>query len=263
MIYSFMKFVVIGRAKYGDVKKAIRSKGNKERALHSVRFFKTGKGEYGEGDMFLGLTVPQQRAIAKQFADLPISEVEKLLASPYHEDRFTVLVILVEQYKKGDIESKERIVNFYLAHKERVNNWDLVDSSAPYILGEYLFDCPKECGILSELAYSDLLWDRRIAIISTLFLISRGRYAETLKCAKVLLNDKEDLIHKATGWALREVWKRSPEVAEKFLDQYADRMPRTMLRYSIERMPEPKRKKYLHGGKNKGESVKRASRFLK
>jgi 3-methyladenine DNA glycosylase AlkD len=228
-----------------EVKKAIRELGNATKAAKSARFFKTGQGEYGEGDRFLGLTVPEQRAIAKRFCDLGLLEVEKLLESPYHEDRFTALEILVMQYERADTETQEKLVEFYLAHTARINNWDLVDTSAPYIFGHHLYHHPEKHEILRQLARSASLWERRIAIVSTLYFIQRGRLQETLEIAEMLLGDTEDLMHKACGWMLREVWKRSPETAETFLDKHAATMPRTMLRYAIERMEEAKRKVYL------------------
>lgn len=228
-----------------EVKKSIRVLGNPAKAVNSARFFKTGKGQYGEGDRFLGLTVPEQRRIAKRFRELPVEEIAKLLASPYHEDRFTALEILVMRYERSGPDEREELAMFYLRHADRVNNWDLVDTSAPYILGHYLHSRSEKREMLLELARSESLWERRIAIVSTLYHIGQGRYRETCMIARILLGDREDLIHKATGWMLREVWKRDAQAAERFLDKHATVMPRTMLRYAIERMPEGKRREYL------------------
>lgn len=228
-----------------EVKKAIRELASAEKANASAWFFKTGKGEYGEGDKFLGLTVPEGRSVAKRFRELALPEIEKLLKSPYHEDRFVALEILVMQYEKGDTDTQEELAAFYLAHTDRINNWDLVDTSAPYLLGHFLYHHPKKRTLLSELARSKSLWERRIAIVSTLYCIGQGRYRETLDIAKALLGDREDLIHKAVGWMLREIWKRDAKEAEKFLNKHLAALPRTTLRYAIERMPEPQRKEYL------------------
>lgn len=228
-----------------EVKKTIRAFGNPDRATRSAGFFKTGKGEYGEGDRFIGLTVPEQRRIARRFRNLPLPEMEKLLASPHHEDRFTALEILVMQYEHSDTDAQDELVMFYLRHADRINNWDLVDTSAPYILGSYFYHHPEKRRILLDLARAASLWKRRIAIVSTLYAIGQGRYRDALEIARILLNDREDLIHKASGWMLREIWKRNPRTAEKFLDTHVSVMPRTMLRYAIERMPERKRKEYM------------------
>ncbi|HEY4518418.1 MAG TPA: DNA alkylation repair protein [Candidatus Paceibacterota bacterium] len=231
--------------KAGEVQKAIRAKASTKRAKSNAWYFKTGKGEYGYGDKFTGLTVPEQREIAKRFRELPLSEVKKLLVSAYHEDRFVALEILVMQYGWVGESERKQIAKFYLQNKAGANNWDLVDTSAPYILGHYLFTNKSERGVLMKLAGSKSLWDRRIAIVSTLYFIGQKRFNETLEIAKILLKDKEDLIHKAVGWALREVWKRDPGVAEAFLTHHKAAMPRTTLRYAIERMSESKRKAFL------------------
>ena len=230
-----------------DVQQALRKIADPKRATSSARFFKTGKGEYGEGDKFLGIRVPNQRAIAHRHLDLPRSEISKLLAGAYHEDRFTALEILVAQYERATRADQAQIVKFYLAHTNRINNWDLVDTSAPYILGHYLFYKPKEMKILKKLAASNNIWERRIAIIATLYFIGKGRFDETIALAAQLLRDKHDLIQKAVGWALREVGKRDANVLEKFLATRASRMPRTMLRYAIEKLTKEKRDLYLRG----------------
>ncbi len=211
------------------------------RAAGAQRYFKTGVGEYGEGDIFIGVTVPHMRAVAKKYVSLPYSEVRKLLASPIHEQRFVALEILVFKYERG--EEQEKIVNFYLKHRKHINNWDLVDTSAPYILGHWLLQ--HEHSVLDTLVHSKHLWDRRIAIVSTLVLIRAGAYTETLRLAEILLTDTHDLMHKATGWMLREVGKKSEKTLTDFLDIHASHMPRTMLRYAIERLTKEKRGMYL------------------
>ncbi|MEA1929789.1 MAG: DNA alkylation repair protein [Patescibacteria group bacterium] len=214
-----------------------------ERAKASAWYFKTGKGQYGYGDIFWGITVPNERKVAKRHKDLPFAEIKKLLRHKVHECRFTGLLILVTQYKAGDKAEQKRIAKFYLTHRQQVNNWDLVDSSAPYILGPHLLD--KDRSMLYRLVRSKNLWDRRIAVISTFAFIRDGDYEDSLKLAKLLLEDKHDLIHKAVGWTLREVGKKSLEAEEGFLKKHASIMPRTMLRYAIEKFPEKKRKSYL------------------
>ncbi len=208
------------------------------------RFFKTGKGEYGEGDMFLGIVVPTQRKIANQFSTLSLNEIEKLLTSKIHEHRLIALLILIEQFNKGNETIRNTICSFYLSHTKYINNWDLVDLSAHHIVGAYLEK--KNRDILYGLARSESLWERRIAILSTFYFIKRGDFKDTLQTAKILLHDSHDLIQKAVGWMLREVGKRGGEKEEvEFLDAYAHEMPRTMLRYAIERFPQEKRAKYL------------------
>lgn len=231
----------------GDVERQIKRKGTKARAKASAWYFKTGPGEYGQGDVFLGLTVPQQRAIAKEFRNLAHAEVAKLLASKYHECRFVALEILVFQFEKASGREQAKIANFYLAHTKGINNWDLVDTSAPYILGPYLFENTGKRKLLNKLVRSKNIWQRRIAIISTLYFIGQNRFDESLALAESLLADKHDLIHKATGWALREVGKRDQDALEKFLHKHIAHMPRTTLRYAIEKFPEALRKEYLTG----------------
>jgi len=217
---------------------------NPERAKSSAWFFKTGPGQYGEGDQFVGISVPQQRALAKKYWQLAPSDIKKLLHSKVHEHRLTALFILVLQYQKTkDDKEKERIVNFYLDNKSQVNNWDLVDSSASYILGDYLLTRPRD--ELYKLAKSDSLWDRRIAIIATAAFIKKEQFDDTLAIAQFLLKDSHDLIHKAVGWMLREVGQKDVDVLKKFLDKNKDLMPRTMLRYAIEKFSEVERKSYL------------------
>lgn len=230
---------------FRKLKKELRAHANKERALLCMRYFKTGKGEYGYGDVFLGLTVPMLRKIAKKYADLSLPDIEKLLKSKIHEERFIALVILVMKYTKIEtkIETKTKIADFYLKHRKFVNSWDLVDTSAPQILGAYLFG--KDTRVLYRLARSKSIWDRRIAIIATQYFIRLGEYKETLAIAELLLSDTHDLIHKAVGWMLREVGNRSRDAEQAFLKKNVRRMPRTMLRYAIEKFPESKRRKYL------------------
>jgi len=219
-----------------DLKKA----GEAERAKLFLRFFKTGKGEYGEGDLFLGITVPKTREIAKKYKDLNLKDLQKLLESKIHEHRLCALMILRFQYDKT--KSKE-IVDFYLKNTKNINNWDLVDLSCSYIIGDWLKD--KDRGLLYRLAKSKSLWERRIAIISTSQFIRNTQFEDTIKISEMLLTDKHDLIHKAVGWMLREMGKRDQKVLEKFLQKYSKQMPRTMLRYAIEKFDEQKRKSYL------------------
>jgi len=208
-------------------------------------FFKTGKGEYGEGDQFCGITVPVLRKIAKRYLHLRLADVKKLLRSPVHEHRFTALEILVFQFEAGDESAKEKLFDFYLRHTRYINNWDLVDTSAPYIVGEHLATRPRK--ILYRLAKSSNVWERRIAIVATAAFIKRRDLKDTFGIAAVLLKDKHDLIHKAVGWMLREAGKRSEPAMLNFLAENYAGMPRTALRYAIERLPEPKRKGILKG----------------
>jgi 3-methyladenine DNA glycosylase AlkD len=214
--------------------------------IHAKRlsgFFKTGKGQYGEGDLFLGIPVPKQRRIAKKYLNLKLNDIEELLKSKFHEHRFTALVILVSKYQKATESNKDEIFNFLLQNTDSINNWDLVDLSAPRIIGDYLVD--KDRSILFELAKSNSLWERRISILATFKFISNNDFEDALKISELLLDDKHDLIHKAVGWALREIGKKDQELEEQFLDKYAAMMPRTMLRYAIEKFDEKKRKFYL------------------
>jgi 3-methyladenine DNA glycosylase AlkD len=216
---------------------------NPPKAKILAGFFKTGKGQYGEGDIFLGITVPDQRKIAKKYLSLSFVNLQKLLASKIHEYRLVALLILVEQYQKASDQDKSKIVKFYLKNSKNINNWDLVDLSAPKILGEYLSD--KDKSILYKFAKAKNLWQKRIAIVATFSFIRKNNFDETLKIAEILLNDNHDLIHKAVGWMLREVGKKDLKVLEKFLQKHYKKMPRTMLRYAIEKFEEGERKKYL------------------
>jgi 3-methyladenine DNA glycosylase AlkD len=208
------------------------------------RFFKTGKGQYGYGDIFLGLKVPVQRTLAKTYGDLPLDEVVKLLQSIIHEHRLTALLILILKYQKADEKGKKGIFKLYLKHRKNINNWDLVDLSAPNIVGNYLLD--KERHILYTLAKSKSLWDKRIAILATFEFIKNGESKDTFQIAERLLDDEHDLIHKAVGWMLREVGKRIGQSTEEaFLKKHYRHMPRTILRYAIERFPLDLKKKYM------------------
>ncbi|OGG03543.1 DNA alkylation repair protein [Candidatus Gottesmanbacteria bacterium RBG_16_37_8] len=217
---------------------------NPQKAKLLARFFKTGKGEYGEGDIFFGLTVPQQRSIAKRYSDLTVPDLQELIDSPIHEYRLISLLIIVEKYKKGNFKEKEKIVDFYLKNTSQINNWDLVDLSAEKILGDYLMD--KDKSIIYKLTESANIWERRISILTTFQFIKNKKYDDTLKISEILLKDKHDLIHKAVGWMLREIGKRDQKIEEIFLQKYYKIMPRTMLRYAIERFNESKKKYYLN-----------------
>ena len=220
---------------------------NPQKARILARFFKTGKGQYGEGDIFLGIMVPAQRLIAKKYAAISLKDIKSLLASRVHEHRLVALLILVSQFQKADAQGRERIADFYLSQTCRINNWDLVDLSAAQILGEYFWG--KDSAILYRLAASDSLWERRISIIATFAFVKKGRSQETLGIAETLIHDRQDLIHKATGWMLREVGKRDLFSLEGFLGKHAAVMPRTMLRYAIERFEERRRKYWLACGR--------------
>jgi len=226
--------------RFSDLKKELRASADPERARNSAWFFKTSEGQYGHGDRFIGLTVPKIRWIAHRYVDLPLSDIEKLLASPIHEYRFTALEILVAQYER---EKSKAIFDFYLKHTQFVNNWDLVDTSAPYIVGQHLLTRPRK--ILYRLAKSKNLWERRIAIVSTFAFLRAGETEDTFAIAKLLLQDDHDLIHKAVGWALREAGKQSTPALLRFLNEHRGEMPRTTLRYAIERFPEAQRKRLL------------------
>ena len=225
--------------------KELQEKANSEQAKILKRFFKTGEGEYGEGDIFLGVKVPEQRKIAKKYYGLSLPKLQELLKSKIHEHRLTAVIILGEKYKKANEREKENIFNFYLENAKNINNWDLVDLSAPKIVGGFLFDKDKK--VLYKLVQSENLWEKRIAIISTFAFIRKEEFEDCLAISELLLNDEHDLIHKAVGWMLREVGKRNLEVEEEFLKSHYKNMPRTMLRYAIEKFEEEKRKKYLKG----------------
>lgn len=229
--------------KANNVIQALKKYANKDKAAFLPSFFKTGKGQYGEGDKFIGVTVPDQRKVAKQFFTLSFTEIQKLLKSNIHEHRLTALIILVEQYKRGDVKIRKKIFKFYLANTLRVNNWDLVDCSCRDIIGEHLQKQDRK--LLYTLARSKNLWERRIAIVSTWAFIRQNDLKDTFQISKMLLHDSHDLIHKATGWMLREAGKRDTRVLQAFLRDYASRMPRTMLRYAIEKFPPSVRRQYM------------------
>lgn len=226
-----------------NIKKELKSLANPKQAVILERFFKTGSGEYGEGDVFLGIKVPRQRQVAKKYVDLSLADLGKLIKSKIHEQRLVALLILIEKYKKGSDIERQKYYNFYLKNTLYINNWDLVDLSAPNIVGNYLLDKPR--AVLHKLARSGNLWERRIAVIAVFSFIRENDFKDILKLAKLLLNDEHDLIHKAVGWMLRETGKRDQTVLEKFLLKYYQKMPRPMLRYAIERLGESKRKYYL------------------
>lgn len=228
-----------------EIQQRVRLLGSEERATASQWFFKTGPGEYGEGDLFLGLDAPTLRKLAKEYRDASLDTLQKLLKSKFHEERALALLILGLKFGKADAAERQEVYDFYLANTDRINNWDLVDCSAPHIVGAFLID--RDNRKLLQLAKSASLWERRIAIVATQYFIRHYEFDMTFKVAEVLLGDREDLIHKAVGWMLREVGKRHFEVEDAFLQIHYRRMPRTMLRYAIERFPESHRQKYLKG----------------
>jgi len=239
---------------YNKITKELKKYSNLEKAKVLQGFFKTGKGQYGEGDIFLGIVVPNQRLVAKKFIDASFEDIKKLLDSKIHEHRLTAVLILTYQFPKASEVRKKKIYNFYLKNAKQVNNWDLVDLSAQNIVGTYLQSliCHPELvsgsrKVLYKLAKSKNLWERRISIVSTFTFLRNGDFEDTLKIAEILLNDQHDLIHKAVGWMLREVGKRDQKIEEKFLRKHYQKMPRTMLRYAIERFEEELRQKYLKG----------------
>lgn len=227
------------------LKKELKEKSCPKYAEILKRFFKTGPGDYSFGDKFLGIKVPTLRKIAKDYKLLSLNYTLKLLKSPLHEERLIALILMEQKFSKGDPVQKKKIVNQYIKSTKYINNWDLVDLSAPKILGCFLYD--KNPSILYKLVRSKNLWRRRIAIISTFYFIKNNKFDNSLELSEILLHDKEDLIHKAVGWMLREIWKRDKKPAESFIKKHYSEMPRTMLRYAIEKFPETKRKKYLKG----------------
>ncbi|NIM65387.1 MAG: DNA alkylation repair protein [Candidatus Latescibacteria bacterium] len=229
----------------GDVQTQLKMLGSKERADIAQRFFKTGPGEYGEGDKFLGIRVPDIRRLVAAYQDIPMKEVKQLLKSAVHEERLFALLVLVRKYSKGSESDKKQIYNLYLRSTKYINSWDLVDVSAEHIVGAYLVG--KSTETLDTLAKSGNLWERRISIMSTYHFIKRGDFTHTVRIAGMLLSDEEDLIHKAVGWMLREIGKRHLKTEEGFLKKNYRKMPRTMLRYAIEKFPEAKRQRYLRG----------------
>jgi 3-methyladenine DNA glycosylase AlkD len=221
----------------------LKKHASPEKAAASARYFKTGKGEYGEGDIFIGISMPHLRIFSREFRTMPLDQTELLLHSDVHEARMLALLILVQSLKKCTDEHRENVYELYLSKTHCVNNWDLVDTSAPSIVGGYLKDKPRKA--LVKLAKSKSLWERRIAIIATQHFIRQEDFDDTLAISQHLITDKEDLIHKACGWMLREVGDRDESILTNFLEQHAAVMPRTMLRYSIEHLPVEERKYYL------------------
>ncbi len=228
-----------------NIRRHLQKLRNKKKAKILQGFFKAGPGEYGEGDVFLGVVMPDIRKVAKEFQSAPIGEVVKLLRSRVHEERMLALLLFVHKFEKGDDPLRKRIYDLYLRNTKLVNNWDLVDLTAPNIVGAHLLD--KSRKPLFALARSRDLWKRRIAIMSTFHFIKSYDYADTLAISELLLYDKEDLIHKAVGWMLRETGKRALKTEERFLKRHYKSMPRTMLRYAIEKFPQSERRKYLDG----------------
>jgi len=228
-----------------EIKESLQKLADKNTAEVLQRFFKTGAGEYGEGDVFIGIKVPPLRKLAAEFQDTPLKSLRRLLKSEIHEERTLALMILVRQFARADENVRERIYDFYVAHTSFINNWDLVDGSAPYIVGPFLWK--RDRSPLYVLAKSTSLWERRIAILSTFYFIRQNDFVDALKISELLLADEHDLIHKAVGWMLREIGKRDREVEESFLKTRCRTMPRTMLRYAIERFPESHRRRYLLG----------------
>lgn len=227
-----------------NLKKDLDLSSNPKKAIILQRFFKTGKGDYGEGDIFLGITVPEQRKIAKNYTELNLTQIQTLLNSKIHEHRLVGLLILIEKFEKTENKKNEKeIFDFYMSNYDNINNWDLVDLSSHEIAGTYLIDKDKK--ILYEFAKSNHLWKKRISIVSTYSFIKNNMFEDTLEISKILIEDKHDLIQKAVGWMLREVGKKNQKVEEEFLEKYYKIMPRTMLRYSIEKFSEEKRKYYM------------------
>ncbi|MCE5212586.1 MAG: DNA alkylation repair protein [Deltaproteobacteria bacterium] len=230
-----------------EISKRLLEMGNKEDARFLQGFFKTGPGQYGEGDIFLGIRVPVVRKLAKEYQDIPLKETAILLKSPYHEIRLFALISLVTTFANGDEIIQKKIYDLYLANTAYINNWDLVDISAPNIAGAYLFTRNRR--LLYQMAKSKSLWERRIAVLATFYFIKNKQFTDLLKIAEILLNDQEDLIHKATGWMLREVGKRDTDCLEEFLQKHCRTMPRTMLRYAIEKFS-PSEKKCISPAKS-------------
>lgn len=227
------------------IREKLRAQADAQQAANLQRFFKTGPGDYGEGDLFLGLRVPQIRKLVSDFAETSLMDINQLLRSEIHEERLLALLLMVQRFQRGGEKERERLYRRYLASTRYINNWDLVDASAEHIVGAWLLDKSREP--LYQLAHSDSLWERRIAMIATFHFIKQGELDESLQLAEHLLQDNHDLIHKAVGWVLREVGKRDRDAEEVFLRKHYRQMPRTMLRYAIERFPERRRQDYLKG----------------
>ncbi|MBM3283575.1 DNA alkylation repair protein [Candidatus Gottesmanbacteria bacterium] len=230
-----------GKSRLADLQKELRSLSDQKRARSLAWFFKTGKGDYGEGDKFIGITMPDIHKIARRYQSLGIPDLEKLVSSDIHEERMTALIIMTLKYPK----EKEKFYKLYLKNRKYINNWDLVDVTCGRIVGDYLLDQSRD--ILYKFARSRNLWEKRIAIISTAMFIRHNDFLDTLKIAEILMKDRHDLIHKAVGWMLREIGKKDKKTEESFLNKNYKEMPRTMLRYAIEKFPERERKRYLKG----------------
>ena len=229
---------------YQEITDYLHGMANPDRAAHSQRFFKTGAGEYGYGDKFLGIRMPVLRQAARRFRGAPLGVAKQLVQSEYHEIRLFALILLVARFATAKVEEQADIYHFYLGHTRYVNNWDLVDGSAHHIVGAYLEG--KDHSILAKLAHSESLWERRIAILATYYFIKKNHFDPTMQMAELLVGDQEDLIHKAVGWMLREVGKRDLAIEVAFLDRHYRTMPRTMLRYAIERLSPEQRQHYMH-----------------
>jgi 3-methyladenine DNA glycosylase AlkD len=233
-----------------EIKRRLRTRADASRVPVLQSFFKTGTGQYGDGDEFIGVTVPALRETCRECRGASLADIRALLGSSVHEERLLALLLLVDAFTRGNSGERQGIYDFYLAHTSRINNWDLVDSSAPAIVGGWLYD--RSRAPLRALAKSPLLWERRIAIVATAYFIRRGEFDDTLTIARLLLRDRHDLIHKAVGWMLREVGKKDGAAERRFLDTHASEMPRTMLRYAIERFPPAERHAYLRHGREPG-----------
>ena len=241
-------YTEMGMQTYKAIDAALRERATPEKATAQMRFFKTGSGQYGEGDVFLGVSVPEQRAIAKRFwKETSLHDIQALLSRTVHEYRLTALFILVLKFQKSrEEEERDSIIRCYLANLDFVNNWDLVDSSAHYLLGSWLLEHPAEISLIDTLAASGQLWRERISIMTTFAFIKADRFEPTLRLAEKFLSHPHDLIHKAAGWMLREIGNRNQAIEIRFLEQFHTVMPRTMLRYAIEKFPEAERKHWLH-----------------
>ncbi len=230
---------------YQTIIRYLKEIGDPKIAQHSQRYFKTGKGEYAQGDRFLGIRVPVLRKKVIPFKETSLKDIKELLISPFHEVRLFALLLMVHQFSKGGVEQRDKLFNLYISSTPFINNWDLVDTSAPYIVGPYLLD--RDRSILYDFARSDLLWERRISVMSTFFFVRQFQYEDTLRISRILLNDPHDLIHKAVGWMLREIGKRDRQTEELFLERHYQQMPKTMLRYAIEKFEKERRQMYLKG----------------
>lgn len=242
---NFRRFIKLNSVTAKEILTALTALADSAIAAHSFRFFKAGPGEYGEGDKFLGIRVPALRATVNRYENASLKVASKVLKSDYHEARLFALLLLVRKFERGDKQDRQAIYTLYLAHTEWINNWDLVDSSAHKIVGAHLVD--KDRAILFQLANSSNLWERRIAMMATYTFIKQNQFDDALQLAEALLEDAEDLIHKIVGWMLREVGKRDIDTVKTFLTKHYNTMPRTMLRYAIEKFPESDRKAYLSG----------------